>query len=74
MDGRIPSNHRQGMIDEFSDKPGAALLVLNAKTGSTGLNITAANHVFHYTLQWNPALEKQSTARARRGGQEKTVF
>jgi len=74
MDGRVSSVHRQGMIDDFSEKPGAALLVLNTKTGGTGLNITAANHVFHYTLEWNPASEKQATHRAYRTGQDKTVF
>jgi len=74
MDGRVSSVHRQGMIDDFSEKPGAALLVLNTQTGGTGLNITAANHVFHYTLEWNPASERQATGRAFRTGQEKTVF
>ena len=39
----------------------------------TGLNITAANHVIHYNLEWNPAVEDQATARAFRRGQTKPV-
>ncbi len=50
------------------------LLVLNPRAAGTGLNITAANHVIHYNLEWNPALEDQASARAYRRGQEKTVF
>ena len=38
-----------------------------------GLNITAANHVIHYSRQWNPALEMQASARAYRNGQKKGV-
>ena len=30
--------------------------------------------MIHYNLEWNPALEDQSSARAYRKGQSKTVF
>ena len=39
-----------------------------------GLNVTAANHVIHYSRHWNPAKEQQATDRAYRIGQEKDVF
>src|ERR1700687_187448 len=39
------------------------------RAGGAGLNITAANHVIHYNLEWNPALEDQASARAYRRGQ-----
>jgi SNF2 family DNA or RNA helicase len=38
-----------------------------------GLNITAANHVIHYTRPWNPAKENQATDRVHRIGQSKLV-
>jgi SNF2 family DNA or RNA helicase len=38
-----------------------------------GLNITAANHVIHFTRHWNPAKEAQATDRAYRIGQKKPV-
>ena len=50
------------------------MLVLNPRAAGTGLNITGANHVIHYNLEWNPSLEDQSSARAYRRGQKKTVF
>ena len=37
------------------------------------LNITAANHVIHFTRSWNPAIERQSTDRAYRLGQTRPV-
>jgi SNF2 family DNA or RNA helicase len=43
------------------------------KAGGVGLNLTAANHVFHYDRWWNPAIENQATDRAFRIGQTKTV-
>ena len=38
-----------------------------------GLNLTAANHVFHFDRWWNPAVENQATDRAFRIGQTKNV-
>ena len=70
IDGRTPPRSRQQIVDTFSGYRGAAALVLHPATGGVGLNITAANHVIHYTLEWNPAKESQATARAYRRGQE----
>ncbi len=42
---------------------------MNPKAAGTGLNITAATIVIHYTQNWNPALEMQASARAHRRGQ-----
>lgn len=73
IDGRVPLDGRQGVIDAFSDVSGPACLVLNPKVGGAGLNITAASHVIHYGLEWNPALEAQASARAWRRGQTRPV-
>ena len=40
----------------------------------SGLNLTAASHVIHYDLWWNPAVENQATDRAYRIGQKKNVM
>ncbi len=74
INGDTPVGERQNIVDEFNNKRNAAMLVLNPIAAGTGLNITGANHVIHYNLEWNPALEDQSSARAYRRGQEKTVF
>ena len=73
IDGRTSVVERQPIVDEFSSVIGAAVLVLNPRAAGTGLNITAANHVIHYNLEWNPAVEDQASARAYRLGQEKPV-
>ncbi|MGF7011621.1 SNF2 family DNA or RNA helicase [Lachnospiraceae bacterium PF1-21] len=74
INGSTPVEKRQGIIDEFSQINGSAFLALNPRAAGTGLNITAANHVIHYNLEWNPAIEDQASARAYRRGQTKTVF
>lgn len=73
IDGRTPVVDRQPTVDRFGQVMTAAALVLNPKAAGTGLNITAANHVVHYNLEWNPAVEDQATARAYRRGQLRPV-
>ena len=74
INGDVKVADRQPIIDRFSEIEGSAILILNPKAAGAGLNITAANHVIHYNLEWNPALEDQASARAYRRGQEKKVF
>lgn len=73
IDGRVSVAERQPKVDRFSAAKGPGLLVLNPKAAGTGLNVTAANHVIHYNLEWNPAVEDQASARAYRRGQDKPV-
>jgi SNF2 family DNA or RNA helicase len=73
LDGRAAVSLRQGLVDEFSAQTGPAVLALNPRSGGTGLNIAAANHVIHYAMEWNPAVEDQATARAHRRGQQRPV-
>lgn len=49
------------------------VFILSLKAGGVGLNLTAANHVFHFDRWWNPAVENQATDRAYRIGQTKDV-
>lgn len=74
INGDTPVEERQSIVDDFNAINSAAVLALNPRAAGTGLNITGANHVIHFNPEWNPALEDQSTARAYRRGQEKTVF
>lgn len=74
INGETPVEDRQKIVDTFNGTCGAAMLILNPRAAGTGLNITGANHVIHFNLEWNPSLEDQSTARAYRRGQQKTVF
>jgi SNF2 family DNA or RNA helicase len=74
INGETPVEERQVIVDKFNSLQKPAVLILNPRAAGTGLNITGANHVIHYNLEWNPSLEDQSSARAYRRGQEKTVF
>lgn len=62
------------MVRRFQkEADGPQLFVLSLKAGGTGLNLTRANHVFHFDRWWNPAVENQATDRAFRIGQERDV-
>lgn len=74
INGETPVDERQSIVDTFNKLDSSAALILNPRAAGTGLNITGANHVIHYNLEWNPSLEDQSSARSYRRGQQKTVF
>ncbi len=65
---------RQGVVEEFQADNGPDVLLLSLKAGGTGLNLTAADHVFLLDPWWNPAVEEQAADRAHRIGQERPVF
>jgi len=65
---------RQAVVDAFQASSGPPVLLLSLKAGGTGLNLTAADHVFLMDLWWNPAVEDQAADRAHRIGQERPVF
>jgi SNF2 family DNA or RNA helicase len=75
LNGSTPKTERDKMIDKFQAADGAApgIFVLSLKAGGVGLNLTAANHVFHFDRWWNPAVENQATDRAYRMGQKRNV-
>jgi SNF2 family DNA or RNA helicase len=72
--GGTTKKQRDAMIQRFqNDHKGPPLFVLSLKAGGLGVNLTAANHVFHFDRWWNPAKENQATDRAFRIGQKKNV-
>jgi len=73
LHGGTPRKERDALVERFQRKERPSVFVLSLKAGGFGLNLTAANHVFHYDRWWNPAVENQATDRAHRIGQEKIV-
>ncbi|RYU97100.1 DEAD/DEAH box helicase [Emticicia agri] len=65
---------RKEMVEAFQTNHADKIFVLSLKAAGTGLNLTAANHVIHYDLWWNPAVEAQATDRAYRIGQKSNVM
>ena len=62
------------MVKEFQEDPEKKVFIISLKAGGTGLNLTAASHVIHFDLWWNPAVEAQATDRAYRIGQHSNVI
>ncbi|ASC70536.1 type III restriction endonuclease subunit R [Halomicronema hongdechloris C2206] len=72
--GSTSKAQREAMVDRFQHDPDAPrLFILSLKAGGVGLNLTRANHVFHFDRWWNPAVENQATDRVFRIGQTQTV-
>ena len=72
--GRLNAQQRSEVLSAFAAGEGPSVLVLSIKAGGRGLNLPAANHVFHFDRWWNPAVEQQATDRVHRLGQRKQVF
>jgi SNF2 family DNA or RNA helicase len=72
--GSTSKKQREEMIDRFQHDPqGPPIMILSLKAGGVGLNLTRANHVFHFDRWWNPAVENQATDRVFRIGQTRNV-
>ncbi|AZN39257.1 DEAD/DEAH box helicase [Paenibacillus albus] len=78
LHGGTSKTGRDRMIEQFQSQTLPAeeqpnVFILSIKAGGVGLNLTAANHVFHFDRWWNPAVENQATDRAYRMGQTRDV-
>lgn len=75
LHGGVAKKQRDRMVERFQQADAASprIFLLSLKAGGTGLNLTAANHVFHFDRWWNPAVENQATDRAFRIGQRRNV-
>ena len=65
---------RAGVVNQFQDEAGPPLMLLSLRAGGTGLNLTAADHIFLLDPWWNPAVEDQAADRAHRIGQTRPVL
>jgi len=74
LHGGLNRKKRDEIVERFQNEgQEPSVMLLSLKAGGFGLNLTAANHVFHFDRWWNPAVEDQATDRAHRIGQEKRV-
>lgn len=73
LTGKDSIRVREEMQGEFQEQSRYPVMLISLRAGGTGLNLQAANHVFHFDRWWNAAVEDQATDRAWRIGQEKTV-
>ncbi len=73
LHGGVPAKKRAKLVKQFQRENGPPIFLLSLKAGGTGLNLTHANHVFHFDRWWNLAVEGQATDRAFRIGQTKNI-
>ncbi|KAJ1660011.1 hypothetical protein IWQ61_001004 [Dispira simplex] len=75
LDGNSASDERQRMVDLFNapDSP-YWVFMLTTRAGGVGLNLTAADVVILYDVDFNPHADQQAVSRAHRIGQTKDVM
>ena len=73
LDGGVPTNRRQLIVDQFNSDGNIKVLLLTTKVGGLGLNLTGADTVILLEPDWNPFIDIQAQDRAHRIGQTKAV-
>ena len=68
------TDDRAGVVARFQADDGPPVMLVSLRAGGTGLNLTAADHVYLLDPWWNPAVEDQAADRAHRIGQQRPVF
>ena len=74
INGSVPPEKRQQIIDEFEAAPAGSVLVAQILSGGTGLNIQSASVVIICEPQFKPSIENQAISRAYRMGQARNVL
>jgi len=69
LTGKIPTQKRQKLIDEFDNNPDCKVF-LSSDAGGVGLNLQSADCVINFELPWNPARLNQRIGRVNRIGQK----
>ena len=71
--GRIPSNKRDSILDQFKQDPECSVILMSYGAGAVGLNLQFCEYVFLFDRWWNPAVEDQAINRAHRIGAKGAV-
>lgn len=74
INGSVPPQRRQEIIDEFDKAPAGTVLTAQIQSGGTGLNIQSASVVVLCEPQFKPSIENQAISRAYRMGQARNVL
>lgn len=73
LDGATKIEQRQILTERFNNDTRILAFILSSRSGGLGINLTGADTVIFYDLDWNPAMDKQCTDRAHRIGQTRDV-
>lgn len=73
LDGATKIEQRQVMTERFNNDNRILAFILSSRSGGIGINLTGADTVIFYDLDWNPAMDKQCQDRCHRIGQTRDV-
>lgn len=73
LDGATRVEQRQILTDRFNNDPRIPVFILSSRSGGLGINLTGADTVIFYDMDWNPAMDKQCQDRCHRIGQTRDV-
>jgi superfamily II DNA or RNA helicase len=73
MDGSTSRKKREEYIESFKKNSDIFVFLLSTRAMGIGLNLTAANFVIIFDVEWNPSNDAQAQDRVYRIGQEKNV-
>ncbi|MCJ1388724.1 swr1 complex component [Xylographa bjoerkii] len=73
LDGATKIEQRQILTDRFNNDDRILVFILSSRSGGLGINLTGADTVIFYDLDWNPAMDKQCQDRCHRIGQTRDV-
>ncbi|XP_021724191.1 DNA helicase INO80-like [Chenopodium quinoa] len=73
LDGSSTIMDRRDMVQDFQLRNDIFVFLLSTRAGGLGINLTAADTVIFYEIDWNPTLDLQAMDRAHRLGQTKDV-
>lgn len=73
LDGTTKVESRQMLTERFNSDPRILAFILSSRSGGLGINLTGADTVIFYDLDWNPAMDKQCQDRCHRIGQTRDV-
>ncbi|ETW31156.1 hypothetical protein PFFCH_01404 [Plasmodium falciparum FCH/4] len=73
LDGSTKVEQRQKIVTKFNNDKSIFIFISSTRSGSIGINLTAANVVIFYDTDWNPSIDKQAMDRCHRIGQTKDV-
>lgn len=71
--GSDNTTQKQAAVDRFQNDPDCKLIILNYKSGGTGLTLTAASRVGFIEFPWTYSDCEQAEDRAHRNGQKNAV-
>ncbi|OAX84739.1 hypothetical protein ACJ72_00878 [Emergomyces africanus] len=73
LDGATKVEERQNLTERFNNDSRILAFILSSRSGGLGINLTGADTVIFYDLDWNPAMDKQCQDRCHRIGQTRDV-